>query len=65
MFLPQNILFDYWIEHVTFGLPYIMFKFSTRIFYMWVPGFEIDFPCGIWCHVLTIYLLYVGPFLEI
>ena len=35
--------FEYWIEHVTFGLPYAMFRFSSRIFYRGVPGFTTDF----------------------
>ena len=33
MFLPLDILFKYWIEHVTFGLLYAMFILSTRIVY--------------------------------
>ena len=32
MFLPPDILFEYWIEHATFGLLYAMFIFSKRIF---------------------------------
>ena len=46
-----DIPFTYWIEHVTFRLLYVMFRFSTRIFifYRWVPGFAIDYPCGVWC----------------
>ena len=27
MFLPLDILFEYWIEHVSFGLLYVMFTF--------------------------------------
>ena len=26
-----------------------------------VPGFATDYPCGVWCSGLTIYLLYVSP----
>ena len=51
MFLTLDILFKYWIEHVTFGLLYVMFRFPIRIFYKDVPGFATD------C------LLYVGPLL--
>ena len=32
MFLPLDILLEYWIEHVSFGLLYVMFTFPTRIF---------------------------------
>ena len=32
-----DIPFEYWIEHVTFGLPYVFFRFSTGIFY---SGFQ-------------------------
>ena len=32
MFLPLDILFEYWIEHVTFILLYVMFIFSTGEF---------------------------------
>ena len=62
MFLYLDILFEYWIEHVTFGPLYVMFGFSTRIFYMGVPGFATDCPCGDWCRGLITCLLYVGPF---
>ena len=61
MFPPLDILFEYWIEHVTFGLLCVMFTFPTRIFYRGVPGFATDCPCGVWCSGLTTCLLYVGP----
>ena len=61
MFPPLDILLEYWIEHVTFGLLYVMFTFPTRIFYMGVPSFATDCPCGVWCRVLTTCLLYIGP----
>ena len=61
MFLSLDILFEYWIEHIIFGLLYFMFRFSTRIFYRGVPGF--DCPCGVWCCGLTTYTLCVGPLL--
>ena len=66
MFLPLDILLEYWIEHVSVGLFYVMFTFPSRIFYRGVPGFATDCPCGVWCCGLTTYLttyipLYVGP----
>ena len=61
MFPPLNILLEYWIEYVTFGLLYVIFTFPTRIFYRGVPGFATDRPCGVWCRGLTTCLLYVGP----
>ena len=61
MFPPLDILLEYWIEHVSFGLLYVMFTFPTRIFYRGVPGFASDCPCGVWCRGLTTYFLYVGP----
>ena len=33
MFQPLDILLEYWIEHVTIGLIYVMFTFPTRILY--------------------------------
>ena len=41
MFLPLDILVEYCIEHVTFGLLYVMFTFPTTIFYRGVPGFAL------------------------
>ena len=32
MFPPLDIPLEYWIEHVTFGLRYVMFGFSTGKF---------------------------------
>ena len=61
MFLPLDILLEYWIEHVSFGLLYVMFTFPTRIFYRGVPAFATDCPCGVWCCGLTTCPLYVGP----
>ena len=57
---PLDILLEYWIEHITVGLLYVMFTFPSRIFYRGVPGFATDCPCGVWCHGLTTCLLYVG-----
>ena len=59
-----DISFEFWIEYVTFGLLYVMFRFSTRIVYRGVPGFATDAPCGVWCRGLTTCLLFVGPRLE-
>ena len=61
MFLPLDILLEYWIEHVSFGLLYVMFTFPIRIFYGIVPGFATDCPCGVWCRGLTNCPLYVDP----
>ena len=61
LFLPLDILLEYWIEKVTFGFLYVMFAFLTRISYKGVPGFANDCPCSVWCHGLTTCLLYVGP----
>ena len=46
MFPSLDIPVEYWIEHITFGLLYAMFRFSTMIFYREVPGFATDWPCG-------------------
>ena len=45
MFLPLDILFEYWIEYVNFGLLYVMFRFCTRIFYRGVPGNWLSLQC--------------------
>ena len=37
MFQPLDNLFEYWVEHVTFGFLYVIFWFSTKVFY---KGFE-------------------------
>ena len=65
MFPTLDILLEYWIEHVAFGIHYGMFTFHTRISYMGVPGFAADCHCGVWCRGLTTYLLYVGPIFKI
>ena len=39
----QDIRFECWIEYVTFGLLYSMFRFFTKIFYKGIPGFAADF----------------------
>ena len=56
MFPPLDVPFEYWIEHVTFGLLYAMFRFATMIFYSEVAGFGTDRPCGGWCQRLTLHL---------
>ena len=56
-----EILLEYCIENVTFGLLYAMFIFPARIFYMGVLGFATECPCGVRCRGLTICLLYVVP----
>ena len=61
MFSPLDFLLEYWIEHVTLGLLYVVFTFPSRIFYRGVPGFATDCPRGVWCRGLTTCLLYVGP----
>ena len=61
MLLSLDILLEYWIEHVIFGLLYVMFTFPTRIFYRGVQGFATDCPYGTWCRGLTTCPLYVGP----
>ena len=49
------------IEHATFGLFYVMFRFSTRIWYRGVLRFATDCPWGVWCRGLTTCPLYIGP----
>ena len=56
-----HIPFEYWLQNVTFVLLYVMFRFSTRIFYRGFPGFATDCPYGVWCRGLTTHLLYIGP----
>ena len=63
LFLHLDIRFEYWIEHVTFGLLYGMFSFSISIFYVGMPGLAPDYPCGVWCRGLTICFVDVGHFL--
>ena len=42
MFLPLDILLEYWIEHLSLRLFYVMFTFPTRIFCRGVPVFATD-----------------------
>ena len=47
MLPPLHITFEYWIGHVTFVPLYVMFRFSTRIFYRGVQVYA-------WCsHFLV------------
>ena len=64
IFPALDILLQYWVEHVTFGLHYVMFTFLTRISYWGVPGFATDCHCGVWCRGITTCLIYDGPILE-
>ena len=50
MFPPLDILLEYWIEHVTFGLFYVMFTFPIMIFYRGFLGFAMYRPCSAWCR---------------
>ena len=56
-----DIPLEYRIEYVTLGLLYLMFTFPIMRFYRGVPGFETDYPCGVWCRGLTTCFLYIGP----
>ena len=47
MFRPLDILFEYWIKHVTVGHLGVVYRFCTRILYRGVPGFANDCPCGV------------------
>ena len=41
VFLHLDILFEHWIECVTFELLYVMFRFSTRVFYRGVQVLQL------------------------
>ena len=47
MFPPVALPLEYWIEHVTIGVPHIKLIFSTGIFYKGAPGYTTDCPCGV------------------
>ena len=54
---PLELLLEYWIEHVTFGLLYVMLTFPFKIFYRGVPGFATGCPC---CLILaSLIILYI------
>ena len=65
MLLPLDILVEYCIELVTFGLFCVMLRFATRIFYRRVSGIATNCHCGVRCRGPATCLLYAGPFLEI
>ena len=56
MFLPMDSSFN--IRLNTFGLLYVMFRFSTRVFYR---EFQVLWLIVLWCHWLTTCLQYAGP----
>ena len=56
-----GFLFEYWIEHVTCGLLFVMIRLSAGIFNRGVSGFATCCPCGVWISWLTACLLYAGP----
>ena len=64
MFPPLDILLQYWIEHVCFGLSmsclHSLHGYSTG-----GPGFANDCPCGVWCRGLTTCPCLLVHFLEI
>ena len=61
MFLNLNLLWEYHIELIGMELHGIVFTFPTRIC-RGVSGFASGCTCGVWCHELIIYRLYVGLF---
>ena len=62
MFPPLDMCFECWFEHVTFRLLYVIFRFSTGVFYKGVPGFANDCPRDIWCSGLTTCCILVHSF---
>ena len=63
--MNKTIPFEYWIERVTLGLLYVIFRFSTKVLNMGVPGFATDCPCGVWCRGLPLASCTLVNFLEI
>ena len=61
MFLPLDLLSEYWIQHGAIRPLYVTSTYSTWIFCRGVLGFANDCPCGIWCCGLTTCLLRVDP----
>ena len=61
--LPLDILFEYWIDHATFGFGFVnvMFGLSTRMFDMGVSGFATNCHRSVWCHRVTNCLLQICP----
>ena len=60
-FLLLEIVFEYWIQHVTFGLLYVIFKFFIGLFYRVVAGFASACSCSVWWRGLSTCLLHAGP----
>ena len=61
MFLSQDLLWEYRIQHGANGPLYVTSSYSTSIFCRGVSGFATDCPCRVWCRGLTTCLLHVGP----
>ena len=57
----SNPVIEYWIEHVTLGLSWVIFRFSIQIFYRGVPAFVTNCLCGVYCRELTTCLQYIVP----
>ena len=56
-FIPLDNILEYCVEHVTIGLLYVKFIFSTRILYRGILGFATVCSCGVWHRGLTTCLL--------
>ena len=61
MFLSQDLLSEYRIQHGAIGTIYVTSSYSTWILCRGVSGFATDCPCNVWCRELSTCLLHVGP----
>ena len=61
MFLSQDLISEYRIQHGAIGPLYVIASYPTWIFCRGVSGFATDCPCNVWRHGLTTCLLHVGP----
>ena len=60
MFLSLELLLSLCIERVTIGLPLSNLCSQLGYFIGEFQDFSTDRYCGVWCHGLTTYLLYVS-----
>ena len=57
MFLPLELLLEYWIEHVSIERLTVKVVFLNWESYGGVPGLVTYFPCDVWCRGLITCLL--------
>ena len=59
-FLPLNILFEYWIEHINLEFLHTMIRLATGICFRAFTWFSTECSCIVWCRGLNTCIIYVS-----